>query len=111
ESLIATHAGEHGDAAADAVAGAHQYFDFCRHDHVHARAELHQADALAELHAVALLLPQDDAAGQDAGDLPHANRHQPSTNRQDILLVFNRSDVARGDVERARLINRLDDLA
>src|SRR3954451_2073121 len=43
-ALIATQATEHGNAAPDALARMHEHVDFGRHDDVHARTELHQAD-------------------------------------------------------------------
>ena len=42
--------------------------------HVHARAELDQPDALAGRHAVARLLVEDDAARDQPGDLLEHHR-------------------------------------
>src|SRR5512142_1169510 len=56
-------------AGGDALAGRHRDLPLRPEQDVHARPELDQPDALAFFDPVADLLPEDDAAGNQAGDL------------------------------------------
>ena len=67
----APHRREHGLAGDDVLSPtATRSSRARRQEHVHARAELHQADPLAALQLLPFDDAADDAARQDADDLP-----------------------------------------
>src|SRR5262245_41579505 len=78
---------------------------------VHSGAEFHQADALAQLDVIALLLPEDDAASQRPGYLPGNYGELRAPDRNYVLLVLNRGDVPGGHVKASRFVNDIGDIA
>src|SRR5277367_1421941 len=63
-------------------------------DHVHAGAELDQAHALPALYKIAYLEAENDAAGEDPGNLAKRYIELVTLNRHYILLVLFRTVAA-----------------
>src|ERR1044071_569805 len=86
-------------AAAHALAHLNEDFDLAGQHKIRARAELDEPETLAQLKAVAGLLPADDPARQHARDLFTDHGHPLALNRQGVLLVHDARVVARGSNE------------
>src|ERR1043165_5921546 len=95
--------------AAHARAGAHQNFDLRRQHEVSPRPELDQAEALAQLQAVAGPLPADDPAREHARDLLADDRQALALNRQRVLLVDEARFFARRRLEAPARVGHVSD--
>ncbi len=87
--------------ADDCLADLDLELDLPWEEHVHARAELHQADPLAETDALPFLDAADDAPGEDADDLAEHDRRAVGIDPDFVELVLVRARVIRGQ-EAAR---------
>ena len=59
----------------------------CRHEHVHARSEFHNAEPLPRLHVVTCFRAAHDAPSQDTDDLTDDNRLPPTVDPHLRVLV------------------------
>src|SRR6185312_14820703 len=76
-------------------------------EHVHARPELHESDALAACHALSFVDPADDAAREHTDDLPHDDRLSIPIDPELVALVLAGVLAVRGpELSRAILDSR-----
>src|SRR5690349_12515587 len=73
-------------------------------EHVHAGSEFDQTDSLAGGHLVARLLAEDDAAGDQSGDLFEDHARAVAFDGNDVLLILSGALLATGDQKAAGLI-------
>ena len=98
-----------GCSGANAIADARSNLIFRRHQKVHSRAKLDQADALALLSAIAGFLPEHDSARQHSGDLLHHHHTLRARDCEDILFINQRCLGLRGHPEAAFVIRDRSD--
>src|SRR5438270_8221886 len=93
-----------GRPSGSALAGTDHDLPFLPEQDVRTRAEFNQTDPFAGGNTVAGLLREDDAAGDQSGNLLEHHRGALALDRHDVLLVDRRALLAARHLETALLI-------
>src|ERR1035441_3248914 len=96
-------------AGGRAHAGLNHDFPFGTEQHVDPRTKLDEADALTSGDPIAGLLAENDAPGDQAGDLLEDDRGAVALDGDDVLLIGLRALFAAGNVEASLLVTDVAD--
>src|SRR5262249_4079326 len=100
-----------GFAAADVHACFHHDLNFPRHQQVCARSEFYHPKTLATFYSLAPLLPTNNAAGQNAGDLGNSVDHLIALDYDAVWFVQIARIFLRGHHKFAFFVSDINDFA
>src|ERR1035437_2102348 len=102
-------AGQDAGTAGDAHSRLNHNLPFRAEQHIDSRSELDHAHPLTHSDLIPSLLAEDDAAGDQAGDLFEDHGRAAARHRDHVLFVVFGTNLAAGNVEASLLVTHIAD--